>query len=267
MQQVIERWNAAIANVLARVDATLTDAGAGSQAMIAHLGSDLTPLVQPWGAVEHQMHQYREQIAETWNRIGDDLSKVRGLPEGVMWREGAKRNWATKEIEIRYTRAYRLAVAAAADVMRQRALQADARTRSCKRCGASLDRIRLSGMALNVECGYCRAVNTIEPGPALRMFAAVGAMALAERRALNLWEAMTRALTRINDYRDSKDVPLELLQEYERAGRGYWTTRMTAEADFAPEQRPFVAQKIESYMKSVNKTLRQHWQWRQLAGG
>src|SRR5579864_5487786 len=124
MQQVIERWNAAIADVLARVDATLTDASAGSQAMIAHLGSDLTPLVQPWGAVEHQMHQYREQVAETWNRIGDDLSKVRGLPDGVMWREGAKRNWATKEIEIRYTRAYRLAVAAAADVMRQRALQA-----------------------------------------------------------------------------------------------------------------------------------------------
>jgi hypothetical protein len=124
-----------------------------------------------------------------------------------------------KEIEIRYTRAYRLAVAAAADVMRQRALQADARNRSCKRCGASLDRIRLSGMALNVECGYCLAVNTIEPGQALRAFAVVGAMALAERQALELWEAMTRALTQINQYRERKDVPLELLREYER---GAW---------------------------------------------
>lgn len=67
--------------------------------------------------------------------------------------------------------------------------------------------------------------------------------------------------------RRRKDVPLELLREYERAGRGYWTMRLTAEADFAPEQRPFVTQKIESYMKSVHKTLRQHWQWRQFAGG
>jgi len=65
MHQVIERWNAAIADVLVRVDATLADARAGSQAVIAHIESDLTPLVQPWGAVEHQMHQYREQSAAT----------------------------------------------------------------------------------------------------------------------------------------------------------------------------------------------------------
>jgi hypothetical protein len=267
MQQVIERWNAAIADVLDRVDAILADASAGSQAVIAHIGSDLAPLVQPWGAVEHQMHQYREQVAQTWSRVSDELSRAGPLPDGVMRREGGKRNWATKEIEIRYTRAYRLAMATAADVMRQRALAADARDRPCRQCGGSLDRIRLSGMALNVECGYCRAVNTVEPGQALRAFATVGAMALAERQALDLWEAMTRALTRINDYRDRKDVPLELLREYERAGRGYWTERVGAEADFAPEQRPFVPQRIDSCMKSVNKTLRQHWQWRQLADG
>jgi hypothetical protein len=266
MQQVIERWNAAIADVLARVDATLSDATAGSQAVIAHIGSDLAPLVQPWGAVEHQMHQYREQIADAWLRISDDLSQVGDLPDGVMWREGGKRDWATREIEIRYTRAYRLAVAAAADVMRHRALAADARTCPCNRCGAPLDRIRLSGMALNVECGHCRAVNTIEPGRELRAFAVVGAMALAERRALDLWEAMTRAHAQIKHYRDRNAVPLELLREYERVSRGYWTTRLDTEADLAPELRPFVAQKIESYMTGVNKTLRQHWQWREFAG-
>jgi hypothetical protein len=267
MQQVIERWNAAIADVLADVDTTLSDATAGSQAIIARIGSDLAPLVQPWGAVEHQMHQYREQIAAAWLRISDDFSRVGGLPDGVIWQEGGKRDWATSEIEIRYTRAYRLAMAAAADVMRHRALAADASTRRCQRCGAPLDRIRLSGMALNVECGHCRAVVAIEPGQALRAFAVIGAMALAERRALDLWEAMTRAHTQIKHYRDRNAVPLELLQEYERAGRGYWTTRLTAEADLAPELRPFVAQKIESYMTGVNKTLRQHWQWRQFAAG
>jgi hypothetical protein len=267
MQQVIERWNAAIADVLRRVDATLADAGAGSQAVIQHLGSDLAPLTEPWGAVQHQMHQYREQVAKTWLRISDELSAAGGLPEGLMWREGGKRDWATREIEIRYTRAHRLAMAAAADVLRQRAIQADARGRGCRRCGASLDRIRLSGMALNVECGYCGAVNTIEPGVELRMFAVVGAMALAERQALDLWEAMTRAHGQIKNYRDAKDVPLGLLREYERAGRGYWTQRVTTEADFVPEQRPFVAQKIEAYMKGVHKTLRQHWQWRQQVGG
>jgi hypothetical protein len=266
-QQVIDRWNAAIADVLTRVDATLADATAGSHTVIAQLGTDLGPLTLPWGAVKHQMHQYTSEISDAWNRISDEFSSVDHLPDGVMWREGGKRNWATKEVDIRYNRAWQLVMAAAADVLLDRALEADARTRLCRRCGAPLDRIRLSGMALNVECGYCRAVNTIEPGRELRMFAAVGAMALAERQALDLWETMTRTLNQINSYRDRKDVPLELLQQYERAGRGYWTTRVTAEADYAPEQRPFVAQKIESYMKSVNKTLRQHWQWREFAGG
>ena len=110
-------------------------------------------------------------------------------------------------------------------------------------------------------------MSTIEPGQALRAFAAVGAMALAERQALDLWESMTRALTAIGDYRERKDVPLELLGEYERVARGYWTRRLTAEAALVPEQRPFVTQEIESSMKGVNKTLRQHWQWRQAAGG
>jgi hypothetical protein len=267
MQQVIERWNAAIAEVLARVDATLADATAGSQPVIARIESDLTPLVQPWGAVEYQMHQYREQVADAWRGISDELSGVSDLPDGALWQEGGKRDWATSEIEIRYTRAYRLAVAAASDVLRQRAVAADARSRRCGQCGAQLDRIRLSGLALNVECGYCRAVNTIEPGLALRAFAAVGAMALAERQALDQWEAMTRAHGRIKRYRERTDVPLELLRGYERAGRDYWTTRAGAEADFAPEQRPFVEQRVESSMKGVHKTLRQYWQWRQPAGG
>jgi hypothetical protein len=267
MQQVIERWNAAIDDVLARVDGTLADASVGSREVIARIGSDLTPLVLPWGAVEHQMHQYREQIADTWNRISDEFSAVGNLPDGVMRREGAKRDRASNEIEIRYTRAYRLTMAAAADVMHQRAIAADARASPCGRCGAPLDRIRLSGMALNVECGYCRAVNTIEPGPALRMFAVSGAMALAERQALDWWEAMMRTHRQIKDYRESKDVPLDLLREYERVARGYYTTRLTVEADFAPEQRPFVREKIESSMKGVNKTLRQHWQWREFVGG
>src|SRR6185437_6244772 len=266
MQQVIERWNAAITDVLGRVDVTLAEAAAGSQALIPSLGSDLTPLVLPWGAVESQMHKYREQVSATWNRISDEFSDVDGPPEGTAWWGGGKRDWASREIEIRYTRARRLAVAAAAEGLRDRALQADARPRGCRRCGASLDRLRLSGMALNAECGYCRAMNTIEPGVALRMFATVGASALAERQALDLWEAMTRAGAQIKSYRDSQDVPLGLLREYEHAGRGYWTERLTVEAEFAPEQRPFVADKIESYMKGVNKTLRQHWQWREFVG-
>jgi phage FluMu protein Com len=267
MQQIIERWNATIAEVFARVDATLTQASTRSQAVISQIGHDLTPLVQSWGPVEHQMHQCKDQVADAWDQTSDDLSDLDDLPDEVMVREGGKRDWALDEIDIRYARAYRLTMAAAADVMREHAQAADAQTLRCSRCGAMLDGVELSGLALNVECGGCGAVNTIEPGEARRAFAAVGAMALAERQALHQWEAMTRALTQINMYEEAKAVPLGLLQEYERAARGYWTERLTAEADLVPELRPFVAEKIESYLKAVHKTLREHWQWRQFVGG
>jgi hypothetical protein len=266
MQPIIDRWNRAIADVLARFDDILAEAAAGSRALIPRIQFDLTPLGQPWGAVEHQMHRHSEEISEAWNQISDELAEVDGLPEQAMFVEGSKRDRASAEIEIRYTRAYRTAMSAAAEVMRQRALASDAQSYHCTGCGAPLDRIQLSGMALNVECGYCRAINTIEPGQALRAFAAVGAMYLAERDAFPLWEAMTRAQTEINQYRDRKQVPFALLQHFEAAARAYWTTRFDVEATFVPEQRQFVAQKVASYMQSVNRTLRQHWQWRQQTG-
>ena len=104
MERVIERWNAAIADVLARVDATLADASAGSLAVIAHIGSDLGPLVRPWAVVEHQMHQYSEQIAQAWNRIGDDRY------ESINERKVGNGDWKT-EWKVLYTRADAPAVA------------------------------------------------------------------------------------------------------------------------------------------------------------
>ena len=97
IRDVLERWNAEIADVLVRVDSALADASARGQAVIPHIVWDLTPLEQPWQAVEHQMHQYREQIEAVWNRISDELAEFEGLPEGLMWQEGWKRDRATSE--------------------------------------------------------------------------------------------------------------------------------------------------------------------------
>jgi hypothetical protein len=116
--------------------------------------------------------------------------------------------------------------------------------------------------SLNVECAYCKAMNTVHPGDALRMFAASGAMHLAAEVARPAQETMRRLEVRIKQYRDAKDVPLALLVEFEATSRQYWTTRLEEEARHDPEQAKYVAAKLERYMKDVLKTLRRYWQWR-----
>lgn len=114
--------------------------------------------------------------------------------------------------------------------------------------------------AVNVQCPKCAAANLVDPGPARRSFAA-SALFLGQRAAQAAWEAMRRSETRIKSYRDKRDVPLSLLKELESSARQYWNTALTVEAEHVPEVRRHVASKVESYMKEVEKTLRQFWQW------
>jgi hypothetical protein len=260
---VIHKWNSRINEILADFDGILAEATSASQSLLPQIELDLTPLTRPWGAVEHQKHRYTAALADAWDQVSDELSEIDDLPEGVMMQEGNKRDFASCEIEIRYTRAYRLVMAAAGDVMRERAIEADARVRACTHCGAPLDRIRQVSQALNVECGYCNAVNTVEPGQALRAFGASAAHYLGERAALPSWEEMTRAEAQMHSYRERREVPLGLLHAYQDAARRYFTTRLSVEAELVPEQVPYVATRVEGYMKSVQKTLREYWQWRQ----
>jgi len=223
---IVARWDAAIADIERRWDATLEQAVAASDRMLASGQGDMEPLTRSWGPVEHQMHQLTDEVSERWDQISDLLSEE-CAGEEVMQREGGKLDLASCELEIRYQRAFRATMARAAELMRERAL-------------ASAD-----------------------PASAMRVFAASGALFIGQRAAQASWEAMRRAETRINNYRDKRAVPLALLEELESTARGHWTTLFTTEAELVPELQRYVAAKIESSMKSVEKTLRQFWQWRE----
>jgi hypothetical protein len=116
---------------------------------------------------------------------------------------------------------------------------------------------------VNVECGYCSAVNTVHPSDALRMFAATGAMHLAALAARAANAAMRRLEVRIKQYRDAKDVPLDLLIELEATTRSHWATRLEEEARHNPDKAKYVALELDRHMKDVQKTLRRYWQWRE----
>ena len=95
------------------------------------------------------------------------------------------------------------------------------------------------------------------------LFAAGGGLYLGQHAARDAWVRMSRAETWINGYRNAKDVPMSLLEEFEAASRAYWTQSLRVEAEHVPELAQYVDAKIAAYMKSAEKKLRQFWQSRE----
>ena len=223
IEGIVRRWDAAISEVLGRAEAVLARASVESDPLV--LAADLPALGRLWTRTDAELRPFHDELSNAWNAISDELSDATP-PEGLMHEEGAKRDLATCELTIRRNRAFRLVMASAAN--------------------------RLKALAEE------------QNDPALRAaFEGSGARHLAERAAHEDWERMTRAQTRINGYRDRKDVPITLLKELESSARRHFTTIFSVEAEHLPLQKPHVAAKIERHMKDIERTLRQHWQWRE----
>lgn len=228
LQSVSTRWDATIARIHQQFEQVLNEAWHASAPMVADTQLDLVPLTRVWGAVEHQLSLHTTRVSDAWDEISDALSAIDGLPEGLMWHEGSKRDVANRELGLRHTQYYRTLMAQAAEHMRQYA----------SRCGTD---------------------------DARRMFAASGARCLAEAAALDAYEAMVRAELVIDGHRERKAVPLEALLSFEECARRYWSCVFETEARYVPEQATYVAAKIERHMHDVRRKLAQYWQWRQRA--
>jgi hypothetical protein len=260
---LIRRWDAMIADSRARFAALLDEAREGSEPLIAEIRSDLTPLVLPWNTIGPRLRAACDEVSSFWDRISDEMSECDGFSHEMMQREGGKRDVATGELELLHDRVHGGVMARAADRMRELALAADAAAHACNHCGGPLDRVTPVSQSLNVECAHCRSMNTVHPGLALRMFVASGAMFHAAEEARADGEATKRLETRIKQYRDAKEVPLALLVELEATSRRYWTTRLSAEARYNPDEAKYVPAKLERHLKDTQKTLRRYWQWRE----
>jgi hypothetical protein len=261
--ELIRRWDATRVEVRSRVEAMLAEAEAASVPLIEAALTDLTPLTLPWNTITPRVRDATEEISEAWNRISDEMSECEGFTHDMMFAEGNKRDLANLELDLLHERIYGGVMARAAERMRQHALGVDAASHGCNQCGAPLDSVTPVSQSLNVECDHCKAINTVHPGDALRMFAASGAMHLAAEAARPAGEAMKRIEKRINQYREAKDVPLAFLIELDSTSRIYWTTRLTEEARYNPDEAKYVAAKLERYMTDTLKTLRRYWQWRE----
>lgn len=227
LRAVCEEWDLFIADALQRLDAVLAKATAESGAHVASVDPGYTVLTRLWTKTRTEVNRIREEVQEQWDQVLDQLAEGDDpAPHWVIRREGAKRDSATCEIEVRSTLAERSVMARAATIRKQQA----------------------------IELGTKEAYD---------LFAASGGLYLGQHAAREPYVRMVRAEIWINGYRNAKDVPMSLLEEYEAASREYWTQSLRAEAEHVPELAQYVDAKIAAYMKATEKKLRSFWQWRE----
>lgn len=263
---LITRWDQEIAQIAQDFQAELDAAVAGSQPIIDVVTTDLQPLARPWHTIKARMHKVTEKISDTWDEISDEMSALEGFTHEMIMTEGNKRDDATFEIELANERVFNSVMAQASQRMLDHALVQDASMAPCQNCAAPMDKVLPVAESLNVECGYCMAMNTVNPGDAIRVFAHSGASYLAQQHCRPTLEAYLRVEQKMKHFRDDKDVPLEMLIDFEKLNREYWTARLNLEASYVPEQKKYVESKIERHLADANKTLRRYWQWREHVG-
>ena len=99
---------------------------------------------------------------------------------------------------------------------------------------------------------------------AFRMFASVGALWVGEYDGFASWAAMLRHELQIQKFRKTKDVPMELLHNYNNAATQYWNIVFGSEAQLVPAMAGHAPTKVASRLKETRKLLRSHWQWREM---
>ena len=72
--ELIHRWDLMIVENRARLQALLDEAVAGSEPLVAAIGTDLTPLVLPWNTITPRVREACEEVASFWNQISDEMS-------------------------------------------------------------------------------------------------------------------------------------------------------------------------------------------------
>ncbi len=99
---------------------------------------------------------------------------------------------------------------------------------------------------------------------AFRVFATSGALYVGHFDGMHSWADMLRHEMEILVYRKTKDVPMELLHNFNNAAQNYWSVVFGSEAQLVPAMAGRAPIKIDARMKDVRKLLRSHWQWREM---
>lgn len=257
----VTEWDASIAQITSDFETKLIEAIRQCEPLIASTQSDLSPIDECWGAVDLELERAKKALNRAWSSPNTILSRDPVVSESQHTFQETKLYEGECELELAYQAAYRQVRARAAQAMMQYALDRDACSRYCIGCNQALATV-LVGQAQNIQCPHCFVAQTVEPGQAFRVFALAAARWVGEWDAFPHYQTMQRAKQRIERFRNSQKVPMELLHEFHDAAQSYWQTALGVEAHLVPQKTNHLESAIDANMKGARRLLRHHWQWR-----
>jgi hypothetical protein len=258
-------WDNRIAQIQNEFSLVLAEAVAQSAPIIDAIQDSFTELERHWIPAGQEKDRAQAAVDRVWNSLSRAINKEHESEEDRNF-QMHKSEFGSLEIEIAYEAAFREVRARAAQVMLNYALHSDARSRNCTGCGQPITSI-LIDRAQNIQCPACSTPQTVEPGVAFRVFATCGALWVGHWDGIHSWATMCRCELQIQKFRKTRDVPMELLHNYNNAATTYWNVVFGSEAHLVPAMAAHAPAKIDAHLKPTRKLLRSHWQWREMEEG
>lgn len=176
-----ERWSSFLEKIEARHDELLSAARESLPGLVPASDFDLQPFSNAMMAVHAQCVGLSQKIDRTWSdsaraaiEAGGDVDQAFERGRACAWRM----ELALRKTEVEIS-------ASVADALMERAKAELAEPFKCTHCGGPLTPKESVFRSHYLPCGFCKTMNTFEPGMAARMIEHFAAHALGERAALD----------------------------------------------------------------------------------
>jgi phage FluMu protein Com len=210
-----------------------------------------------WSAMERRAQNLSSKVSDVWNdKVENDLDEV-DAPPHVYDEQRQKVDALQEHIEVE-TEKMRIAIyATAARKLWERVLAEAPKQLNCTQCGGTIEAPKVVA-AVNVNCPFCSAVNTYEPGMRARMIEHFCAHPLTEEACWEQWLAMRNA---DNALKDARDPTLAHFQAYERAQIEYWRKYYQVRAGMLPHYAANQEADVQGRMQHYYNVIHNERAW------
>jgi len=258
VQQVIQRWDAFLANIEERHAQLMAEALQGCAAVHQQAGLDPAPIANAWMAIEGRAKKLQMKIDDTFGDKVEDAMDDEDAPGHVVDRERAKGEALDRRMEVERERTRIQIHADAARRIQEVALQEQQTSHACTQCGAQLEFPRGTYFAINVYCTQCGSLNSYEPGGWMRLAGSFCVHPLSEEAAWDKWLALQDAE---RAHTDARRETLERIQAHERAYLAYTEAYFRARARLFPQYAPALDDDIKGRMKAFYTIVERSRVW------
>lgn len=230
IRTLLSRWDTFLANMSERFYQTVDEAEDSLRQMASGNEEDLQALLVAWAGIRQQLIGLIGRIDDTWRQQLESPMRYRTGPDFDWSVEYGKGHNLTNKLHEELSYRETTIMGKCAAIYYQKAVAAIRLNFHCKQCKAPLTVTDNIFRSHYMDCLYCNAVNTYEPGTLTRSIEWFAVDHLARYNSLPEQQVMDEALCKI-DYGNYKVG----WPAYEAAYYAYWEKYLRERIRLLPE--------------------------------